>query len=113
MCFQSYIPIHKLDHPAVREYFAKHVSRSGNLPSGSALRKNYVPACGENMKLKVKATINDQPIVIVADETSDSNSRCLCNFAEDNDTNSSARSIFGKLYISEHCRWDFLQSGNN
>lgn len=47
------------------------------MPSGSALRKDYVPACGENMKIKVKAAVNDQPLVIVADETSDSKGRCV------------------------------------
>ncbi|KAJ8868343.1 hypothetical protein PR048_029859 [Dryococelus australis] len=43
-----------------------YVSGSGDLLSGSAHRKDCVPPLGENMKLKVKAAINDQSIVIVA-----------------------------------------------
>ncbi|KAJ8885731.1 hypothetical protein PR048_011931 [Dryococelus australis] len=73
MCLESNIPIHKLEHPAVREYLAKQICTcSGDLPGASTLRNNYVPACGEEMKLKVKAAFKDKPVVIVADETAGS-----------------------------------------
>lgn len=77
MCLKANIPLHKLDHPAVRDYFAKYVSGSGDLPSGDALRRKYVPIYGNSEKESVKQQLRNKPVVIVADETSDKQGRCV------------------------------------
>ncbi|CAB3232080.1 unnamed protein product [Arctia plantaginis] len=71
MCLKANIPLNKLDHPAVRSYMEKYVPGSGNLPSGDNLRRKYVPQCGVSEKDEVKQKLNNQPLVVVADETSD------------------------------------------
>ncbi|KAL4713119.1 hypothetical protein ACJJTC_004505 [Scirpophaga incertulas] len=54
-----------------------YVSGSGNLPSGDNLRRKYVPQCGVSEKDEVKQKLKDQPVVVVADETSDKQGRCV------------------------------------
>lgn len=77
MCLKANIPLHKLDHPAVREYIAKYVPGSGTLPCGDTLRRKVVPLCGLSEKAMTKQQLKDKPIVIVADETSDGQGRCV------------------------------------
>ncbi|KAJ8876150.1 hypothetical protein PR048_024059 [Dryococelus australis] len=36
--------------------------KARDLPGASTLRNNYVPACGEEMKLRVKAALKDKPV---------------------------------------------------
>lgn len=77
MCLKANIPMHKLDHPAVRSYLKKYVPGSGNLPSGDTLRRKYVPLCGIAEKEETKEKLKNQPVVVVADETSDKQGRCV------------------------------------
>lgn len=77
MCLKANIPLNKIDHPAVRSYMEKYVPGSGNLPSGDNLRRKYVPQCGVSEKDEIKQKLKDQPVVVVADETSDKQGRCV------------------------------------
>ncbi|XP_072388468.1 CGG triplet repeat-binding protein 1-like [Diabrotica undecimpunctata] len=68
MCLKANIPLHKFYHPAVREYIAKYVPGSGALPCADTLIRRKVVS---------KQQLKDKPIVIVADETSDGQGRCV------------------------------------
>lgn len=77
MCLKANIPINKLDHPAVRDYLHRYVSGSGDLPSANSLRRKYVSLCGQKEKDATRTALKDKPVVIVADETSDTLGRCV------------------------------------
>ncbi|CAH1115788.1 unnamed protein product [Psylliodes chrysocephalus] len=75
MCLKINIPIHKLDHPALRKYLNKYVPDSDNLPFGDTLRRKYVPLCGIAEKEKNKENLKNQ--LVVGDKTSDTQGRCV------------------------------------
>lgn len=77
MCLKTNIPLHKMDHPAVREYFDKYVPGSGVLPVADTLRRKFLPLCGKSEKDSVKLKLKNKPIVVIADETSDRQGRCV------------------------------------
>lgn len=77
MCLKANIPLTKLDNEEVRSFFNKYVPGSGSLPSSDRLQRVYVSECGNEHKEQIREFVKDLPIVVVADETSDKNGRCV------------------------------------
>ncbi|KAK9510984.1 hypothetical protein O3M35_005646 [Rhynocoris fuscipes] len=77
MCLKANIPIEKMEHPAVQQYFKKYIEGSGDLPCADHLRRTYLPICGAEAKDEIKEMIKNKPIVIIVDETSDRKGRFI------------------------------------
>ncbi|XP_070506833.1 uncharacterized protein [Chironomus tepperi] len=71
------IPLEKLDHPSVRQFFSKYIAGSGCLPMATNLRTKVVPNIGQEQKNEIKAHLRNKSVVVVADETSDRLGRCV------------------------------------
>lgn len=77
MLVEADIPVSKLDHPAVRQFFAKYVQH--NLPSESTIRKNYIPKLYDEKVQEMRQALVDKYIWIAVDETTDVCGRCVTN----------------------------------
>ena len=55
----------------------KYVPGSGDLPTASWLRREYVPKCGEEMKANIRDNLSGKPVILLCDETTDSNGNCV------------------------------------
>lgn len=76
----SNIPIEKADHPAFREFLAKHVNGGGAIPGADQLRNKYLPKIFEEHNSKLHATFSKESfIAIIVDETCDFENRPLLN----------------------------------
>ena len=62
MCSRSNIPLEKSDHPAVKNFLKMHVIGGGEIPSASALRKNWLPKVfnKNDDELKMKFSLETQ-----------------------------------------------------
>lgn len=77
LLLQCNIPVEKLDQPAFRSWAKKYIKGSGDLPSASQIRKEYVPRWAEIAKKQMKEALADKPVVIFCDETTDRMGRCV------------------------------------
>lgn len=57
--------------------FFRYTPGSGDLPGANTLQSDYLPKCGEERRESIKESIKDKPLVVVADETSDTKGRCV------------------------------------
>nr|CAD7199521.1 unnamed protein product [Timema douglasi] len=71
MFLKANIPIEKLDNPVVRSWMGKYIKGSGDLPSASWLRREYVPKCGALAKENIKVSLANKSVAIFCDETTD------------------------------------------
>lgn len=71
------IPIHKLSHPATKQFLTKYTQQS--VPDESTIRKNYVDRVYQNQIDKIKSAIGDEEIYLIIDETTDVAQRYVCN----------------------------------
>nr|CAD7572095.1 unnamed protein product [Timema californicum] len=71
------IPIEKLDNPVVRSWMGKYIKGSGDLPSASWLRREYVPKCGALAKENIKVSLANKSVAIFCDETTDRSGNCV------------------------------------
>ena len=80
MCSTSNIPLEKSDHPAVKNFLKKHVIGGAEIPSASALRKNWLPKVfnKNDDELKMKFSLETQ-LAILVDETTDLLNRPILN----------------------------------
>lgn len=77
MLVEADIPVTKLDHPAVRQFFAKYVQH--DLPSESTIRKNNIPKLYDEKVEEMRQALKDKYIWIAVDETTDACGRCVTN----------------------------------
>nr|CAD7432274.1 unnamed protein product [Timema monikensis] len=77
MFLKANIPIEKLDNPAVRSWMGKYIKGSGDLPSASWLRREYVPKCGALAKKHIKDSLANKSVAIFCDETTDRSGNCV------------------------------------
>ncbi|PSN50213.1 hypothetical protein C0J52_07788 [Blattella germanica] len=122
------IPLNKLDEPAMREYLKKYVPGSGDLPTASRLRTEYMPRCGEAIHNDIKMVLEGKPIVVIADGTSGREERCVfavlfrtmvpveirCKFVSEVSEQISKliTELEGSNYPFAHKKWDELNSLN-
>lgn len=70
------VPLHKLDHPKLREYLQSSVKNLGQLPNSSHLRKEYLPKVFDQNQKELEARVKTSTsIAIITDEASDSQDR--------------------------------------
>nr|CAD7575887.1 unnamed protein product [Timema californicum] len=77
MFLKANIPIEKLDNPVVRSWMGKYIKGSGDLPSASWLRREYVPKCGALAKENIKVSLANKSVAIFCDETTDRSGNCV------------------------------------
>lgn len=71
------IPLAKLDNPHFKEFLEKNIGKS--MPDRSTLRKNYVSTIYEETLLKIRDLIQNGPIWVSIDESTDVEGRYVGN----------------------------------
>ncbi|KAJ1519192.1 hypothetical protein ONE63_011202 [Megalurothrips usitatus] len=66
---QANIPVHKLDHKAIRKLFNKYIPGGGDLPSARTLRDKYVPLLKKEFDEKLEAKLKGRKIAVLCNET--------------------------------------------
>lgn len=67
------IPLKKLENTTFRNFLEKHMQRK--LPSETTIRKNYLDNAKNDVLIKIRADIGDNPIYVSIDETTDKEGR--------------------------------------
>ena len=73
------ISVEKLDHPKMREWFAKYVKGSGDLPCADRIRQHYIPIIGLKKVEQLKQIVKNKKLFIMCDETTDKSGNCVFN----------------------------------
>ena len=68
------IPVHKLEHPSIRELFTKYFTVNSDLPSTSFVRNQLSVLSGELFE-KIKGRLKNKKVGVLADESSDTELR--------------------------------------
>lgn len=71
------VPLWKLDNPTLKNFLEENLGI--NIPEQSTLRKNYVPACYEEVRSKIILELDGHPFWLGIDETCDAAGRCVAN----------------------------------
>ena len=98
------IPIHKLEHPKLREFLEENIGLK--MPSSSTVRQKYVPKSFENAMDSIKKDLEGKNIWLSIDETTDKVGRKVANV------------IVGELSSEKYCKpylvkVDFLESADS
>ena len=71
------IPLHKLQHPILRETLEKYIKLP--IPDESTLRKHYVPKLYSDTINRIREEIGDSNIWVTMDEATDAKGRYVAN----------------------------------
>ncbi|XP_017464369.1 PREDICTED: CGG triplet repeat-binding protein 1-like, partial [Rhagoletis zephyria] len=71
------IPLHKVSHPAFKEFLEKHTSFK--VQDESTLRRSCLPLIYDSSLRQLQQEIGDSDIWVGTDETTDSKGRCIVN----------------------------------
>ncbi|KAK3918165.1 CGG triplet repeat-binding protein 1 [Frankliniella fusca] len=63
------IPLHKLDHPSIRQWFKDYCPGGGDLPNSKWLRQHYLPLIKKDYDEEIKKGLQNKKIAILCDET--------------------------------------------
>lgn len=77
MLLGANIPLEKADDDSVRTWLKKYVPGAGDIPTARVLRETYLPKIGEASCEQVKRAVENQKVVLLADETTDKMGRCI------------------------------------
>lgn len=73
------ISVERLDHPKMREWLAKYVKGSGDLPCADRIRQHYIPIIGLKKVEELKEVLKNKKLFIMCDETTDKSGNCIFN----------------------------------
>jgi len=96
---QTGIPLHKVNHPAMKSFLEKYTMKS--VPDQSTLRKNYVKPVYDATVLRIKEAIGDRPVYFVLDETTDVMKRYVLNILVAPLTGEPVKPMLFKMYNLE------------
>ena len=88
MCTTADIPLEKSEK--MKPFLKKHCKQGGTLPEASTLRSYHVPTLFQQHFEHLKLLLADQPIAIIADETTDIKDKSILNVVA---------TIRGKCYL--------------
>lgn len=77
MCTLAVIPLEKTE--SMRPFLRKHCKQAGALPQVATLRTTYVPRLYENHFSAMQSHLHNQPVGIIADETTDIRDHSILN----------------------------------
>ena len=80
MFLQANIPLKKLSHPAVREFFERNIATEEPIPSESTLRRKFVPELYQEKIEELRLKAEGRYIWASIDETTDTEQRQVANF---------------------------------
>lgn len=78
MFLEANIPLKKISHSTVVNFMEKYTGE--NMPSESTLRQKFVPNLYNDCMQTLREKVKNRSIWVSIDETSDSESRLVCNF---------------------------------
>ncbi|KAJ8883566.1 hypothetical protein PR048_015410 [Dryococelus australis] len=71
------IPLEKADDDSVRSWLQKYAPGAGDIPTAGVLREIYLPKIGEASCDQVKRAVENQKVVLLANETTDKKGRFI------------------------------------
>lgn len=74
---QADIPLEKVDK--LKSWLRMYLREGGNIPSGNALRRDYLPGVFENYLITIKQMFSGKKVSLIVDETTDSRARSVVN----------------------------------
>lgn len=80
MFLKANIPLYKIGHPAVKEFFEKNLSSAESIPCESTMRRKFVPQLYKEKLKEIRAKAEGKYIWASIDETTDEEQRRVANF---------------------------------
>lgn len=97
------IPAEKLNNPALRDFFEKHVKNGGSIATAEQVRQKYIPELYEIKVRDIKREFHDNYVAVFVDETTDCRQRYVLNilFKKLDACNSKSPKLVSTIFLKE------------